>query len=105
MFKRFICSAFESGDKVALWAPLAILVSAYRDQFPEELYAETIHAMFHIPVYAEDPHLVNYRLGHYDLLLVKEASMISETNFGMLNSMLNKQVRRPLFIVAGNEKQ
>lgn len=105
VLKRLICSALQSGANAALCAPLAILVSAYRDQFPQELYADTLHAMFHIPVNADEPHMVNYRLGHYDLLLVEEASMISESNFDMLNSTLNKQVRRPLVIVAGDEKQ
>lgn len=105
VLKRLICSALESRENVALCAPLAILVSSYRDQFPDDLYADTVHAMFNIPVNPEDPHLVNCKLGHYDLLLVEETSMISQNNFGMLNSTLNKQVRRPLVIVAGDEKQ
>ena len=61
----------ESDDNIALCAPLAILVSAYREQFPEEVYADTLHAMFNVPVQEEQEHFVNYRLGYYDLLLVE----------------------------------
>ena len=103
--KHLICSALESSDNVALCAPLAILLSAYREQFADELYADTLHGMFNIPIDPEEPHLVNYRLGHYDLLKVEEASMISERNFGLLNGSLNKQVRRPLVKVADDERQ
>ena len=105
VLKRLICSALESTDNVALCAPLAILISAYREQFPDELYADTLRGMFHIPIHPEEPHLVNYRLGHYDLLVVEEASMISERNFALLNATLNKQVRRPLVVVARDERQ
>ena len=95
VLKRLICSALESSDNVALCAPLAILVSAYRKQFADKLYADMLHGMFNIPINPEEPHLVNHSFRHCDLLMVKEAFVISERNFGLLNGTLNKQVRRP----------
>lgn len=77
VLKCLIATALKNKDKVALCAPLAILVSYYRDLFNHEVYADTVHVMFHIPIDAGDQHEVNYRLGSFDLLIVEEASIIN----------------------------
>ena len=104
VLKRLICSAVHL-EEVAFCAPLAILVTGYREEFGHELYADTVHAMFHLPVGEQQEHSVNYQLGDYDLLLLDEASMVSAHNFALLHQTLEKQVRRPLVILAGDDRQ
>ena len=105
VLKRLIATALKNEYKVALCAPLMILVSHYRDLFNDEVYADTVHTMFHIPIDTGDQHEVNYRLGSFDLLVVEEASMINYENFALMHGSLEKQVRRPFVIAAGDRKQ
>ena len=49
--------------------------------------------------------MVNYNIGKYDAIIIDEASMVADNTFEMINDTLEKQVHRPLVIIAGDECQ
>ena len=49
--------------------------------------------------------MVNYAIGKYDAIIVDEASKVADDTFHMIHDRLEKQVHRPLAIIAGEECQ
>ena len=69
------------------------------------MQADTIHALFNIPIAADQQYVVNYNIGKYDAIIIDEASMVADDTFDMIHDTLEKQLHRPLVIIAGNECQ
>ena len=90
---------------VAVCAPLGLLATNYREEFHPDLEADTIHALFNIPIADDQQYVVNYNIGKYDAVIIDEASMIADHTFDMIHDTLEKQVHRPLVIIAGDECQ
>ena len=105
VIKRLIHKLLQEDYKVTLCAPLGVLATHYREEFYPNLQADTIHAFFNIPVSSEEEHVLNYRAGKYDCLIIDEASMVAEETFQIINDTLQQQVHRPLVIIAGDERQ
>ena len=84
---------------------LGLLPTNSREEFYPDLQAHTIHALFNIPVAADKQYAVNYNIGKYDAIIIDEASMVADDTFEMINNTLEKQVHRPLVIIAGDECQ
>ena len=49
--------------------------------------------------------MVNYNIGKYDAIIIDEASMVADDTFDMIHDTLEKQLHRPLVIIAGDECQ
>ena len=77
----------------------------YREEFYPDLEVDTIHALFNIPVAADQQYVVNYAIGKYDAIIVDEASKVADDTFHIIHDRLEKQVHRPLAIIAGEECQ
>ena len=75
----------------------------YREEFYPDLEVDTIHALFNIPVAADQQYVVNYAIGKYNAIIVAEASKVADDTFHMIHDRLEKQVHRPLAIIAGEE--
>ena len=103
--KRLIHTLIEEEYSVALCAPLGLLATNYREEFYPDLQADTIHALFNIPVAADQEYVVNYNIGKYDAIIIDEASMVADNTFDMIHDTLEKQPHRPLVIIAGDECQ
>ena len=84
---------------------MGLLATNYREEFYPDLEADTIHALFNIPVAAYQQYVVNYSIGKYDAIIIDEASMVGDDTFDMIHDTLKKQVHRPVVIIAGNECQ
>ena len=103
--KRLIHTLIEEEYSVAVCAPLGLLATNYREEFYPDLQADTIHALFNIPVAADQEYVVNYNIGKYDAIIMDEASMVADNTFDMIHDTLEKQPHRPLVIIAGDECQ
>ena len=49
--------------------------------------------------------MVNYNIGKYDAIIIDEASMVADDTFDMIHDTSEKQLHRPLVIIAGDECQ
>ena len=103
--KRLIHTLIEEEYSVTVCAPLGLLATNYREEFYPDLQADTIHALFNIPIAADQQYVVNYNIGKYDAIIIDEASMVADDTFDMIHDTLEKQVHRPLVIIAGDECQ
>ena len=103
--KRLIHTLIEEEYSVAVCAPLGLLATNYREEFYPDLQADTIHALFNIPVGADQEYVVNYNIGKYDAIIIDEALMVADNTFDMIHDTLEKQAHRPLVIIAGDECQ
>lgn len=103
--KRLLHTLIQEEFTVTVCAPLGLLATHYREEFDPHLEADTIHALFNIPVSEEQQYTVNYNLSKYDVIIIDEASMVADDTFNMVHDSLEKQVHRPLVIIAGNECQ
>ena len=103
--KRLIHTLIEEEYSVAVCAPLGLLATNYRVEFYPDLQADTIHALFNIPIAADQEYVVNYNIGTYDAIIIDEASMVANNTFDMIHDTLEKQAHRPLIIIAGDERQ
>lgn len=103
--KRLLCTLIDEEFSVTVCAPLGLLATNYREEFSPHLQSDTIHALFNIPVAADQHYIVNYNIGKYDVLIIDEVSMVADDTFEMIHDTLEKQVHRPLVIIAGDECQ
>ena len=103
--KRLVHTLIEEEYSVTVCAPLGLLATNYREEFYPDLEADTIHALFNIPVAADQQYVVKYAIGKYDAIIVDEASKVADDTFHMIHDTLEKQVHRPLAIIAGDECQ
>ena len=102
--KRLIHTLIEEYS-VTVCAPLGLLATNYREEFYPDLQADTIHMLFNIPVAADQQYVVNYNIGKYDAIIIDKASMVADDTFDMIQDTLEKQVHRPLVIIASDECQ
>ena len=61
MVKRLIHTLIEEEYSVTVCAPLGLLATNYREEFYPDLQADTIHALFNIPIAADQQYVVNYK--------------------------------------------
>ena len=88
MVKRLIHTLIEQEYSVAVCAPLGLLATNYSEEFYPDLQADTIHALFNIPVAADQEYVVNYNIGKYDAIIIDEASMVADNTFEMIHDTL-----------------
>ena len=86
--KRLIHTLIEQEYSVAVCAPLGLLATNYSEEFYPDLQADTIHALFNIPVAADQEYVVNYNIGKYDAIIIDEASMVADNTFEMIHDTL-----------------
>lgn len=94
--KRLVHTLIEEEYSVTVCVPLGLLDTNYREEFYPDLDADTIHALFNIPVAADQQYVVNYAIGKYDVIIIYEASMVADDTFDMIHDSLEKLVHRPL---------
>ena len=107
--KRLVHTLIEEEYSVTVCVPLGLLDTNYREEFYPNLDADTIHALFNIPVAADQQYVVNYAIGKYDVIIIYEASMVADDTFDMIHDSLEKLVSRtqqpPLQTVNGRTIQ
>ena len=103
--KPLVHTLIEEEYSVTVCTPLGLLATNYREEFYPDLEADTIHALFNIPVAAYQQYVVNYSIGKYDAIIIDEASMVGGDTFDMIHDTLKKQAHRPVVIIAGDECQ
>ena len=86
--KRLIHTLIKEEYSVAVCAPLGLLATNYRVEFYPDLQADTIHALFNIPIAADQEYVVNYNIGTYDAIIIDEASMVADNTFDMIHDTL-----------------
>ena len=90
--KRLVHTLIEEEYSVTVCVPLGLLDTNYREEFYPDLDADTIHALFNIPVVADQQYVVNYAIGKYDVIIIYEASMVADDTFDMIHDSLEKLV-------------
>ena len=103
--KPLVHTLIEEEYSVTVCTPLGLLATNYQEEFYPDLEADTIHALFNIPVAAYQQYVVNYSIGKYDAIIIDEASMVGDDTFDMIHDTLKKQAHRPFVIIAGDEYQ
>ena len=103
--KRLLHTLIDQEFSVILCAPLGLLATNYREEFEPYLESDTIHAVFNVPVTNDQQYTVNYTIGNKDVVIIDEASMVADETFDMIHDTLEKQVYRPVVIIAGDECQ
>ena len=86
--KRLIHTLIKEEYSVAVCAPLGLLATNYRVEFYPDLQADTIHALFNIPIAADQEYVVNYNIGTYNAIIIDEASMVADNTFDMIHDTL-----------------
>lgn len=103
--KQLVHTLIKEEYSVTVCTPLGLLATNYQEEFYPDLKADTIHALFNIPVASDQQYVVNYAIGKYDAIIVDEASKVADDTFHMIHDTLEKQVHRPLAIITGDECQ
>ena len=83
----------------------SVLVACFCAMLPDEVTCETIHSAFHIAVNPEQPPTTNWAIAHYDLVVIDEISMISQTSFAHILNTVNRFSVRPVLVVCGDNAQ
>ena len=94
-----------NGRKYTRSSPAGFLASRFRAILPEEVTCETVHSAFHIPVNVNERPSTNWSLSHYDIIIIDEISMISESNFQHVLDTFNRLIFRPVLVVCGDYAQ
>ena len=61
--KHLVHTLIEEEYSVTVCTPLGLLATNYREEFHPDLQANTIHALFNIPVVADQQYVLNYNIG------------------------------------------
>ena len=85
--------------------PTGFLASCYRSQTQDEVSCETVHSSFTIPVSPTESPKINWSLSRFDLIIIDELSMISETIFQHVLMTVSKLLFRPVFVLSGDGAQ
>ena len=104
-----ICHSFvkhvAKDQNILVAAPTGYLASRFRAILPAEVTCDTVHSVFHIPVNKTQQSSINWAISQFDILIIDEISMISETNFQHIVTTLNRVLFRPVFVVCGDNSQ
>ena len=92
-------------QNILVAAPTGYLASRFRAISLDEVTCDTVHSVFHIPVNKTQQSSINWVISQYDILIIDEISMISETNFQHIVTTLNRLLLRPVFVVCGDNSQ
>jgi ATP-dependent exoDNAse (exonuclease V) alpha subunit len=92
-------------ENILVAAPTGFIAICFRPILPEELICETVHSAFHIPVNVNERPSINRNPSHYDIIIIDEISMISESNFQHVLDTLTRLIFRPVLVVCGDYAQ
>ena len=90
---------------IMIATPTGFLASGYCAQTDDEVTCDTVHSSFSIPVLPTEPRKVNWSLSRFDLIVIDELSMISETIFEHILSTLSKLLFHPVLLLSGDAAQ
>ena len=106
---RTLCQSITENvslcQNVLVASPTGFLASVFRSVLPEDVVCETVHASFKIPVNADEQPTINWAISHYDIVVIDEISMVSDTIFDHILSTLKRLLFRPILIVCGDVAQ
>ena len=84
--------------------PTGYLATEYKDTFPEDIDAETIHRCFHYPISPTEQPSINWNLTNYDILIVDELSMVPIPMFDHMFATISELPICPI-VLAGDDRQ
>ena len=90
---------------ILIATPTGFLASGYRSQTQDEVTCDTVHSSFTIPVSSTESPKINWSLSRFDLIIIDELSMISETIFQHVLMTVSKLLFRPVLVVSGDGAQ
>ena len=102
---KLIDTCVTSKRNVMVATPTGYLATEYKDKFPDEIDAETIHAAFHYPVSGLEVATFNWNLSNYDMLIIDELLMVPVPIFDHIFSTVSELPIRPVVVLAGNYRQ
>lgn len=95
----------SKGAKILVVSPTGFLASLFRSKLPEQVTCETIHSAFHIPITVGEQPKTNWAISYYDMVVIDEISMISESIFKHILNTLGRLLYRPVLVVSGDNAQ
>ena len=102
---KLIQTCITCRRKVMVATPTGYLATEYKDTFPEDIDAETIHECFHYPVSPTEQPSINWNLTNYDILIVDELSMVPIPMFDHMFATVSELPIRPVVVLAGDDSQ
>ena len=107
---QIICAAvtrcIDEGRSVLVACPTGILAGSYRDIFKiPNVVCDTVQSCFCIPVLSEDQARTNWTLSKFDIIIIDELSMVSQTIAHHILKTLNEIIVRPVLLVTGDQCQ
>ena len=102
---RAIDHALQNEFRVLVAAPVALLAQSYSSIFAADIDTDTSHGAFNIPIHGAPSDDVNYAISKYDIIVVDEASMISQPTFEVMAATFNCLNVRPVVLFAGDKCQ
>lgn len=84
--------------------PTGFLASRYRNQFPVQITADTVHAKFFFQLGSSDLPPINWSIADFDIVIIDdEISMIPHPFFNMSYALFQKL--RIVVLLSGDKKQ
>ena len=90
--------------KCLVATPTGYLASSYRGLFYPDIDTNTIHSSFYIALNGSMPE-VNWSLAMYDIIIIDEVSMITDTIFNHMMSTIQQLPSRPILLISGDKFQ
>ena len=98
-----VSQLLEQDINIMVATPTGFLASGYRSQTPDEVTCDTVHST--IPVSPTESSKINWSLSRFDLIIIDELSMISETIFQHILFTLSMLLFPPVLLVSGDGAQ
>ena len=102
---KLIETCIACDRKVMVATPTGYLTTEYKDKFPEDIDADTIHGSFHYPVSQKEQPTINWNLSNYDLLIVDELSMAPIPMFDHMFATVSELPIFPIVVLASDDRQ
>jgi hypothetical protein len=102
---KVIDACISMTGNVFVATPTGFLATQFKDQFPDDIDTDTIHAAFHYPVSQQDRPSYNWNLSNYDLIVIDELSMVPVKIFEHVLATVSELPIRPIVLLAGDDCQ
>ena len=102
---KVIDACLSMTGNVFVATPTGFLATQFKDHFPDGVDADTIHAGFRYPVFADERPSYNWNLCNYDLIVIDELSMVPIKIFDHIFATVSELPIRPIVLLAGDDCQ
>ena len=97
--------ALDDERQIMVATPTGFLATTYANVFGTDITTDTVHSAFKYPVARDQQAEVNWDLGHFDVLVLDEISMIPKRIADHIIQTVNQLPTRPVVVMCGDNQQ